>query len=225
MKIPSFLRLAATAVVLAGTAHAADVVFDTDFTKGTIEELGWKPDGLWTMAEYSNASNNPGPVLKFPKSETPGTLTKTFEPLKNPRNLTLTFEGGYGWGAPGHVQSFQVKILDDKGNGYVLGIQRANAPWAAQWGKVTDNKVDGDMKWGNNPIDTTQQAIVDGGGLRKFTITRSSSGEWTLDGEGWQGGPLIFVEPTTDTFSQIVVVASPNTDEFAFSKFKLEVEK
>ena len=208
----------------------AGEVFSTDFSKGTFDALGWTVKGDWTIADYGadkpGLANNPGPVAKFPaKGTTDGTLTKTFGTIANPSSLTLTFDAGYGWGAKDHSQSLQVMLLDADGNGYVFDIHRANMTWGAQWAPVAKYVHSDTLNWAPAAIDTTQPAVVNGGGLRTFTITRDSSGKWTFDSAGWTGGPLIFTDTTTSSFSQVVLSASPNTDDLLFGKIKLEASK
>jgi len=223
---------AAGFLILMATASSmnADDIFNSDFSKGTIDALGWKAKGDWSILDYGDKkpglANNPGPVAVFAaKGKTAGTLTKTFPPIANPSSLTLTFDGGFGWGNKAHVQAFDIMLLDADGNGYVFDVHRANATWGAQWANVSKYGYNTPMTWAAGKIDTTQDAVVNGGGLRTFTITRDSSGKFTFNGAGWTGGPLSFTDTTVTTFSQVVIQGTPNSDELAFNKIKLEATK
>jgi hypothetical protein len=213
-----------------GTSAKAGEIFASDFSKATVEESGWTPKGDWKVKDYATvnagAPNNPGPVAVFAAGgKTVGTLTKKFDAASNPASLTLTFDAGFGWGAKEHVQSFQVMLLDADGNGYVFDVHRANATWGAQWATVSDYGYDEPLRWAPAAIDTTQESVMGGGGLRAFTITRDVGGNWTFDGAGWTGGPLKFTDTTTSSFSQVVLRGLPNTDEVLFGKVKLEAGK
>ena len=74
-------------------------------------------------------------------------------------------------------------------------------------------------------IDASQDAIVNGGGLRTFTITRDAAGKWTFNGDGWTGGPLTFTDTTISNFSQLILVGTTNSDELIFNKIKFEATK
>ena len=213
----------------ASASWGADV-FNSDFSKGTFDTLGWEAKGNWTIKDFGatkpDLAKNPGLVAAFEANgKTPGTLTKKFDPIANPSNLTLTFDAGYGWGKATHTQSFQIMLVDADGNGYAFDVHRAKATWGAQWAVVTKYGYSEPMQWASAPIDTTQEAVVNGAGLRTFTITRDGAGNWTFDGGGWTGGPLKFSDTTTASFSQVILRGMPNSDEDVFGKIKLEASK
>ena len=228
----TLLVLAASCVALFGGAFSAkaDDIFSTDFSKGSFDTLGWVADGSWSIKDFGAGNptleNNPGPVAVFAANgTTEGTLTKKFDTLDHPSSLSLTFDAGYGWGAKDHSQSLQVLLLDSDGNGYDFRIARAKATWGAQWGLVTKYVPDTKTNWAGTEIDATQKAIHDGGGLRTFTVTRDANGNWSFSGVGLTGGPLLFGDATTKTFSQVVLRGDPNNDELAYGKIKLEATK
>lgn len=227
----ALLTLAAGLCLFGGlsTANAGEI-FASDFSKGTFEELGWTSKGNWTIKDFGAAkpglANNPGPVAVFAANgKTAGTLTKKFDAVSNPSSLTLAFDAGFGWGQKTHVQSFQVMLVDAGGNGYVFDVHRANATWGAQWAVVNNFGYNEPLHWAPAAIDATQKSVIDGGGLRAFTITRDAGGNWTFDGKGWTGGPLKFTDTTTSNFSQVVLRGLPNIDEVLFGKVKLEATK
>lgn len=230
---PRFIAILAAGLALAGTsigARAAEI-FSSDFSKGTFEKLGWTAKGDWSIVNFGDnkagLEKNPGPVAKFPANgKKAGMLTKTFDVIKDPANLTLTFDAGYGWGGKTHVQAIQVMLLDADGNGYVFDSHRAKATWGAQWGLVTQYGYDKTLNWSPTPIDTTQGAVIDGAGLRTFTVTRDAGGTFKFSGEGWEGGtPFAFTDKTTTQFTQVVLFGTPNTDDLLYGKVKLEAEK
>jgi len=225
------LIIAAMAAVMAGTACAGEQnVIETKWEiNGKFDALGWEAKGDWAIVDFGtvkpNLANNPGPLVKFPaKGKTVGTLTRKFEAVNNPASLTLTFDAGYGWGAKEHSQAIQVMLLDADGKGYIFHIARSKATWGAQWALVTKYGYNDPMTWATAPIDTTQQSVTNGGGLRTFTITRDASGKWALNGIGWSGGPLTFTDTTTNSFSQLVLRGTPNSDDIVFGKIKLDVD-
>ncbi len=224
------LPLAASLLLLGATASSqAGDVFSTDFSKGTFDSLGWVAKGGWTIIDPGSAkpdlAKNPGPVAKFPANGTSaGTLIKKFDALNNPASLKLTFDGGFGWGGPNHAQGLAVMLLDAKDNGYIFNIARAKANWAVQWGKVVKLGYNDPLNWAPAEVDTTQTSVMDGGGLRTFTITRDATGKWTFNGEGWTGGPVTFTDTTTTSFTQVVLYGTPNSDDQLWNKVKLEVE-
>lgn len=221
----------ALAVTALSSAHAAEI-FNSDFSKGTFESLGWTPKGEWEIVDYAvkikkpSLPNNPGPVAVFSaKNKAPGSLTKKFDVIANPSSLTITFDAGYGWGAKNHPQILQMMILDAEGNGYIFDCHRANAKWAVGWGDVVRYAPSEKLDGASQPIDATQDSVAAGGGLRTFTITRDASGKWTFNATAWTGGPLTFTDTATSNFSQIVLVGQRNTDELLFNKIKLDAAK
>jgi len=220
--------LASCLLFLGGLSAArAGEVFSSDFSKGTFDALGWAVKGDWSIMDYADKkpdlAKNPGPVAVFAANgKTSGSLTKKFDATAGSGALTLTFDAGFGWGNKSHVQKFQVMLLDADGNGYVFDVHRTKATWGAQWENVTKNGYNDPLHWAHTPIDTTQEAVVNGAGLRTFTVTRGATGNWTFNGDGWTGGPLTFTDATTTSFSQVVLCGFPNTDEIVFGKVKLE---
>jgi Glycosyl hydrolases family 16 len=205
--------------------ETGDIV-DADFSTGTFQTMGWEADGNWSITDLKSTkadlANDPGAVAECAaNSSTVGTLTKKFDAITNPPELTLTFDAGYAWGGKDHSQPLQVMLLDSDGNGYVFDVHRASATWAAQWGKVTKYVCSDPMTWASSSMDTTQPAVLDGGGLRTLTITRDAQGHWTFNGQGWTGGPLAFTDTTTNSFSQVVLRGPPNSDVLLFNKIKL----
>jgi hypothetical protein len=226
----SMVVLSGCLFFLGNNSSRAEQIFSTDFSKGSLEELGWVAKGDWKMVNFGadrpKLANNPGPVLKFPANgKANGTLTKKFAAVANPANLTLTFDGGYGWGAKNHSQGLNIMILDDAGNGYLFNVSRANADWGAQWNTVENFATNGQTKPASTKIDTTQKAVVDGGGLRTFVITRDAEGNWSFNSTDWVGGPMTFTEKTFTSFSQVVLFGTSNTDDVLYNNIKLEVTK
>jgi len=116
-------------------------------------------------------------------------------------------------------------LVDDDGNGYVFNVHRAKETWAAQWGKVAKYVMPDHLNWSPAVIDATQTSVVDDGGLQTFTIKRDANGAWQFSGEKWTGAtPFAFTEPavSTSTFSQVVIVGKPNTDDLVFNHIHLE---
>jgi hypothetical protein len=203
----------------------ADTLVDTDFSKGDFQKLGWKADGAWDIFTYPADKNNPGPVARFAANKPDGTLTKTFDEIKNPRNLAMSLDVGWGWGAADHSQGIGFMLLDDNGNGYLFQTARAKANWGAQWARVTGNKVPENKNWAPEAIDTTQAAIRDGGGVQSLTVTRDIDGNWTFASKSWNkgaGGAFKFTDTTTTHFAKLVLVGTRNLDELAFNKIVLD---
>lgn len=215
--------------LLGMTSAKAGEIFNSDFSKGKFDDLGWEAKGDWSIVDFSGGKpldKNPGLVAKFSAKNTdPGSLTKKFDAIANPASLTLTFDGGFGWGGKAHSQGLSVMLLDADGNGYIFDSHRAKANWGMQWDVVTKYAHNAKLQFASTSIDTTQDPIVKGGGLRTFTITRDADGKWTFNGVGCDGGPLTFTDKTTTSFSQVVLVGNKNTDDLVFNKIKLEVTK
>ncbi len=206
----------------------SDEIFSSDFSKGSFEALGWTVKGDWEIVDYgskaANLANNPGLVAKFRPGDTSGMLVKKFDMIQHPPLLTLTFDAGYGYGNKDHSQGIRVMLLDLEGSGYVFAVARADAEWGAQWGKVVKYECKTPMKWAPVMIDTTQESVLSGGGLRTFTITRDGRSKWTFSGNGWKNGPLTFTDKSTSLFTQVALCGGTNTDELVFNKIKLEVQ-
>lgn len=222
----------ALGVFVLGAVSSANAteIFNSDFSKGSFDTLGWTVTGDWSMKDYgadnSSLAKNPGTVAKFAaNAKTDGNLVKKFDAQADPAKLTLTFDAGYGWGSKDHSQSLQVMLVDADGNGYLFQVSRAKASWGVQWGVVTKYAFGEHLNFAPSEVDTTQVSVHDGGGLRTFTITREAGGKFTFNGDGWTGGPLTFNDATTTSFSQVVLRGSQNTDDLVFGKVKLEVTK
>jgi hypothetical protein len=203
----------------------AEKLVDTDFAKGDFKSLGWKAVGAWDITTYPGDKNNPGAVARFAANKPAGTLTKTFPPINNPKNLDLSLDIGWGWGARDHSQGIGVMLLDDRGNGYVFMSARAKANWGVQWAPVQNNKVPDNKNWAPAVIDTTQAAIRDGGGMQRVTVARDINGNWTFASKSWNqgaGGEFKFTDTTATHFTKLVLVGSSNLDELAFNNVKLE---
>jgi len=212
-----------------GMSAKGGEIFSTDFSTERLKALGWETNGVWKMKDFAadkpGLEKDPGPCIKFPANiPTPGMLTKKFDPIANPDSLTLTFEAGYGWGSKNHGQRLAVMILDADGNGYIFSQNRSKSTQGAQWDKVTKYTYSEPMQSAAGEIDTTEQAVIDGGGLRTFTITRDADGDWSFNGDTWTGGPLTFTDKTYTTFSQVVLVGTPNSDDLLYNKVKLEAK-
>ena len=202
-------------------ANASKVIFDSDFSKGDFDHFGWKDSGdKWTVYDYASGKPDlkvsPGPVAKFGKTpddfKDVDLLTRKFQPLVKPDSMTLTFDAGWGWGAPAQTSDeLNVMILDETGNGYVFHFHRAKEKWGAQWGVVTKYVRPKDLTWSSDVVDGTQGSVMDSAGLKSFTISRDSHGAWRMGRNDWTA-PFAFSEPsiTTSTFSQVVLVGTPN---------------
>ena len=223
--------LAVSGILLLGSVAQAEEIFNTDFSSGEIEALGWESEGQpWQIFDYATVKaavqNNPGKLARFPgRGSDIGDLIKSFPALANPQSLQLTYEAGWGWGPENAGDSLLVMLLDDKGNGYVFDVHRTAATWALQWGKVTEGAYKSPLNWAKDKIDGKQKAILDGGGLLKFTVTRDANGNFELSCDKWASGKLAFSDTTTSTFSKVVVRGAPNVNDMAFKSVKLEATK
>src|SRR5690349_18115757 len=78
-------------LVVVGFSQAvclAQTVIDSDFSKGRIAALGWKATGDWDVFTYPKETpHNPGPVARLAARKGEGSLTKTFDEIKNPSRL------------------------------------------------------------------------------------------------------------------------------------------
>ena len=206
----------ATLLVLLGFAGAtclAQTVIDADFSKGDFAALGWKARGDWDVFTYAKgAANNPGALARFAANKPDGSLSKTFDEVKNPRKLTLSLGYGWGWGDVGQgADAVSWMLLDRVGNGYVFEIHRSRATWAVQWAKVANGIPARDKTWASQEIDATRASVRDGGGLSRVTITRESDGSWTLASKNWNqgaGAAVRFTDATTNSFSQLVLLGT-----------------
>ena len=203
----------------------ADPLIDANFSKGDLPGLGWVAEGKWDVFTYPGDKNNPGAVARFSANAPEGKLTKTFGPIKNPGSLRVSLDIGWGWGARDHTQGAGFMLLNEEGDGYVFLTQRANAPWAVQWARVTGGKTPKDKNWAPAALDTTQGAIRDGGGMQHLEVTRNADGEWAISSKSWNkdaGGAVKFTDAGVTRFSKLILVGQPNTDELAYNKVVLE---
>jgi hypothetical protein len=217
--------------IVLGFAQApclAQTVINSDFARGNFDALGWKAKGAWDLFRYpKEAANNPGLVARFPANKPNGALTKTFTEVKYPRKLTLSLDYGWGWGDTVQgADSVLFMLLDGRGNGYVFEIHRCKAKWAVQWGRVANGTPAKDKTWAPEEIDASRLSIRNGGGLSHLTITRDADGVWSLSNKDWNkgaGATVKFIDTTTNSFSQLVLLGTQNFDEQVFNKIVLEL--
>jgi hypothetical protein len=220
-----------TLCALASLAHkpcSAQILIDTDFSRGSFAALGWKASGDWDIFTYPKESaNNPGPVARFAANKPDGSLTKTFAEVTNPRKLTLSLEYGWGWGdANQGSDSVCFMLLDPRLNGYYFELHRTKASWAVQWARVMSGTPAKDKTWAPREIDASHAAIRDGGGLCRLTIIREADGSWSITSKAWDkgSGPTVrFTDAGTTSFSQVVLLGTKNFDEQVFNKIALAV--
>ena len=115
-------------------------------------------------------------------------------------------------------------LLDARSNGYVFEVHRCKAKWAVQWGKVANGVPAKDKTWAPEEIDASHASVRDGGGLSHLTITRESDGAWTITSKDWNkgaGATVRFIDATTTSFSQLVLLGTQNFDEQVFNKIVL----
>jgi hypothetical protein len=213
----------------AQTTCLAQTVIDADFSKGDFATLGWKAKGDWDVFRYpKEAANNPGLVARFAANKPNGSLTKTFPEVKNPKKLTLSLDYGWGWGDTDQgADCVSFMLVDAKGNGYAFEVHRSKAKWAVQWAKVADRTPAKDKTWASEDIDATHASIRNGGGLSRLTITRETDGAWSITGKDWNkgaGATVRFLDPTTTSFNQLVLLGTRNFDEQLFNKIVLELQ-
>jgi len=220
------------AAVLSGSPARAEqgpatqTILAADFSKGDFAALGWEAKGDWDVYTYPKESaNNPGPVARFPAHKPGGSLTKTFEEIRNPTELVLSVGYGWGWGdATQGADALSFMLLDPKGSGYVFEVHRCKANWAVQWGRAANGVPDKDKTWAPDEIDGSHPSIRDGGGLCHLTITREADGTWSLSCAEWNNGAgrtVRFSDVTTTSFSQLVLLGTENFDEQAFNMITL----
>ncbi|HJT34010.1 MAG TPA: hypothetical protein VJ783_18335 [Pirellulales bacterium] len=226
------MTLAIAAILVAGAFTSASClaqpIIDANFSQGGFADLGWQAKGDWDVFEYPKESaNNPGPVARLAANKPSGSLTKTFDEIKNPKLLTLDLDYGWGWGdANQPADSVAWMLLDSQGNGYAFEVHRCKAAWAVQWAKVTKGVVPKDKTWASQEIDAAHASVRDGGGLSHITITRDSAGDWSLHGKGWNSGAgatVRFSDATTSSFSQLVLLGTENFDDQVFNNIVLDV--
>lgn len=221
--ITSALFVAAT---LFPTICLGQTAIDANFSRGGFAELGWRAKGDWDVFQYpKEAAHNPGPVARFAANKPSGSLTKTFDEIKNPSYLSLSLDYGWGWGdANQPADSVAWMLLDSHGNGYAFEVHRCKAAWAVQWAKVAKGIPDKDKTWAREKIDATHRSIRDGGGLSRVVITRDPDGLWSIHGKDWNSGDgatVRFADTTTCSFSQLVLLGTENFDDQIFNRIVL----
>jgi hypothetical protein len=204
-----------------------ETVIDADFSRGSFAALGWKAKGGWDVFTYPRTiPNNPGAVARLPANKPDGTLTKTFQEVRNPRKLTLSCDYGWGWGDDAQgADSISFMLLDVKGNGYVFKVHRCKAKWAVQWGKVAGNTPARDTTWASEEIDASHASVRTGGGLSRLTITREADASWSITSKDWNkgaGARVRFTDTTTTSFSRLVLLGTRNFDDQLFNKIVLK---
>jgi hypothetical protein len=215
---------------LAPKTCSAHTVINADFSKGDFAALGWEAKGDWDVFRYpKEAANNPGLVARFPAHKRPGSLSKSFPEAKNPTKLTLSLDYGWGWGdATQGADSISFMLLDARDNGYVFEVHRCKARWAVQWGKVAGGDPAKDKTWAPEDIDASYPSVRNGGGLSHLTLTREADGTWSITNKSWNkgaGATVRFLDTTTTSFSQLVLLGTDNFDEQAFNKIVLELRR
>ncbi|HEY7154312.1 MAG TPA: hypothetical protein VH575_10180 [Gemmataceae bacterium] len=180
------------------------------------------------LAYPKEAANNPGLVARFAAHKPAGSLTKIFKEIKNPRKLTLSLDYGWGWGdADQGADSVSFMLLDAKGNGYSFEVHRSKAKWAVQWAKVANSTPAKDKTWAREEIDATHASVRNGGGLSRLTLTREADGTWSITCKDWNkgtGATVRFLDTTTTSFNQLVLLGTQNFDEQVFNKVVLELQ-
>jgi len=209
------------------TTSAADPICESDFSKGTLTQLGWVAKGEWDTFTYPDVQNNPGALARFSANKPDGTLTKSFAEITNPKRLRLTLNYGWGWGDAGQpADGVSWMLLDPRGNGYIFEVHRVKATWAVQWANVSNGVAPNDKHWASEEIDATHKAVRDGGGLSSISIVRESDGRWAFSSPDWNqgaGGQVSFTDTTTGSFSQIVLLGTRNFDDQLFNKIVLDL--
>lgn len=218
------------AIVFAETISLGQTIVDSDFSQGSFADLGWQAKGDWDVYRYPDeAANNPGRLARLAANKPGGSLTKTFDEIKNPRYLSLSLDYGWGWGdANQPADSVAWMLLDSRGNGYIFEVHRCKATWAVQWAKVTDGTPAKEKTWAREEIDATHPSILEGGGLSRILINRDSDGTWSIHGKDWNSGSgtvVRFTDATTSSFSQLVLLGTKNFDDQVFNKIILKASR
>ncbi|MCY2991486.1 MAG: hypothetical protein NTY19_26965 [Planctomycetota bacterium] len=203
-------------------------VIKSDFSQGDFAALGWKAKGEWDVFQYpKEAANNPGLVARFAAHKPNGSLTNTFAEVKNPRQLALSLEYGWGWGDVDQgADAIAFMLLDARGSGYAFEVHRCKAKWAVQFCPVANGTPSTDKTWASEEIDATRASVRDGGSLSRLTVSREADGVWTITGQDWNegaGATVKFIDTTTSSFSQLVLLGTENFDEQVFNHIVLEL--
>jgi hypothetical protein len=203
-------------------------VINSDFSQGDFAALGWRAHGEWDVYQYPKGiANNPGLLARLAAHKPSGTLTHTFAEVKNPRKLTLSLQYGWGWGdADQGADSISFMLLDARANGYIFEVHRCNARWAVQWGQVANGTPAKDKTWAPEDIDATHASVRDGGGLSRLKVSREADGVWSITGPDWNkgaGATMQFIDTTTCSFSQLVLLGTENFDDQVFNHIALEL--
>jgi hypothetical protein len=215
-------------VGMSQTCSLAQTAINSDFASGDFKSLGWKATSDWDVFQYpKEAANNPGRVARFPAHKPNGSLAKTFAEVKNPGKLSLSLDYGWGWGDVNQgADMAALMLLDAKGDGYIFEVHRTKARWAVQWGKVVASAPVKDKTWPAEDIDASHKSVRDGGGLSRLTITRANDGVWSISSKDWNNGAgatVKFVDTTTTSFGQLVLLGTDNFDEQVFNKVVLDL--
>jgi len=211
---------------------SGETIFKIDFAKGDFADFGLRVEGknVFDIHDYKAKQNNPGLVCRV-KANQPeeGKLIKSFEKIKEPKVLKLSFDYGWGWGSADHgPDSVQFMLLNENKNGYIFSIGRTKANWALQFAAVKGGVISKDGKWIGRDNDFSHPSVLDGGGLANVVIIREKGGKWTIKSKDWnngKGGETEFSDNTFSSFSQLVIIGQKNYDEPVFNNITLEVEK
>ncbi|MBS0205778.1 MAG: hypothetical protein JSS49_22990 [Planctomycetes bacterium] len=204
----------------------AQTVIDSDFSKGDFARLGWKVQGDWSVYKYPNdVKNNPGLLARFAANKPDGSLTYSFDEVRDVRGLELSLEYGWGWGdAAQGADGVSFMLLNGEGSGYFFRFHRVKANWAVQRATVADHKVPPETIWAPLEIDGTHAAVRDGGGLIRVKISRDASGNWMISSRDWNHGAgeaVFFNDVSTTSFNQLVLLGTQNFDDQLFNRIKL----
>lgn len=233
MKLPNMVQLffVLSAMVLGSSlCHAKTIVNSTFSPKNSFAKLGWKPTGNWDIFKYKTSKHNPGWVARFPANPpSDGTLTKKFPAVKNPKQLTLSVDLGWGWGAADQGSDADgFMLVDAHGNGYAFAVHRYHAGWAVQWAKVVNYVAPAQWNWSPRSIEAGNPSVLDGGGLEHVVVRRSATGHWTFSCKTWNngaGGKVTFKSTTTTSFSKIILLGWKNFDDQVYNHVVLKVKK
>jgi hypothetical protein len=208
------------------SAGLAQTVIDSDFSKGDFAKLGWKAQGDWSVFEYpKDVKHNPGLLARFAANKPDGSLTRSFDEVRDPRELELSLDYGWGWGdATQGADGVSFMLLNSQGNGYFFRFHRVKANWAVQWARVADSKLPKETVWAPMEIDGSHPSVRDGGGLIRVNISRDAGGHWMISSRDWNRGAgeaVFFNDVSTTSFNQLVLLGTQNFDEQVFNKIKL----
>ena len=233
MKVLTIIRPLFVLVVLGlgqSLCQGKTMVNTTFSPKNTFAKLGWKPAGAWNIFKYKTSKKNPGWLARFPANPpSDGTLTKKFPVVKNPRQLTLSVDLGWGWGASNQSSDADgFMLVNAQGNGYAFAVHRTQATWAVQWAKVVNYVAPAQWNWSPRTIDAGIPSVLDGGGLEHVVVTRNAKGHWAFSCKTWNnnaGGKVTFKSTATQSFSKIILLGWKNFDDEVYNHVVLKVKK